>query len=495
MAGHQWCVVRASRRFVAPDTQTSSTAGIPFSSSSVRTLAFGEGPMSDFRLLEDVQEQRADVHVSLSRVGVTNVEKVIRIGANGTERLYWAKLDCFVDLGPLPEGRAHVALRGGRQRRDRRGRALRAGLPGRDARDAHRREGPRPPGRAPRRGAARGALPGAQAGARLGHRDAGALHAARHGRRLRGRHAAADRRPRPGHDRVPVRAGAGPGERARAAAGRRLRRRRDRADLRGRPRRHPQPARPRHAADRLPGGLRHRHRRRAAARDRRGLDVLGDLRADEALRRGRRGREGPPPPALRRGLRARVGPRGHRGLPGAHRAPLRLRAPGEPGDDPPAQRGRRALRPARRDPPRGGLTRGPRAAAAVPVPRVVLRLRRHAAQRAAHRRDRGLRAGLLRPAPIAQRGPARARVRRPLRRGAAARGARRRAGGAARRPPARHAAPGRGVRYDVAANWKAIVQNYSECLHCPGVHPELNRLTHYLSGVDHEGPATGAAAR
>ncbi len=28
--------------------------------------------------------------------------------------------------------------------------------------------------------------------------------------------------------------------------------------------------------------------------------------------------------------------------------------------------------------------------------------------------------------------------------------------------------------YDVAANWKAIAENYSECLHCPGVHPELN---------------------
>ena len=54
--------------------------------------------MSDFRLLEDVQEQTPTFHVSLSRVGVTNVEKVIRIGANGTERLYWAKLDCFVDL-------------------------------------------------------------------------------------------------------------------------------------------------------------------------------------------------------------------------------------------------------------------------------------------------------------------------------------------------------------------------------------------------------------
>ena len=44
------------------------------------------------------------------------------------------------------------------------------------------------------------------------------------------------------------------------------------------------------------------------------------------------------------------------------------------------------------------------------------------------------------------------------------------------------------IDYDVAANWKAIVENYSECLHCPGVHPELNRLSHYLSGDDFEGP-------
>ena len=40
------------------------------------------------------------------------------------------------------------------------------------------------------------------------------------------------------------------------------------------------------------------------------------------------------------------------------------------------------------------------------------------------------------------------------------------------------------VTYDVAANWKAIGENYSECLHCPGVHPELNRLSHYLSGEE-----------
>ena len=38
------------------------------------------------------------------------------------------------------------------------------------------------------------------------------------------------------------------------------------------------------------------------------------------------------------------------------------------------------------------------------------------------------------------------------------------------------------IVYDVGANWKAIAENYSECLHCPGVHPELNRLSHYLTG-------------
>jgi Rieske 2Fe-2S family protein len=42
----------------------------------------------------------------------------------------------------------------------------------------------------------------------------------------------------------------------------------------------------------------------------------------------------------------------------------------------------------------------------------------------------------------------------------------------------------RGARreYDVAANWKLIVQNYNECLHCPNLHPQLNQLSHYLSG-------------
>jgi GTP cyclohydrolase IV len=58
--------------------------------------------------LEDVQAQVPGLQVSLSRVGVTNVEKVIRIQANGTEQLYSARLDCFVDLGPLQKG-AHMS--------------------------------------------------------------------------------------------------------------------------------------------------------------------------------------------------------------------------------------------------------------------------------------------------------------------------------------------------------------------------------------------------
>ena len=35
--------------------------------------------------------------------------------------------------------------------------------------------------------------------------------------------------------------------------------------------------------------------------------------------------------------------------------------------------------------------------------------------------------------------------------------------------------------YEVHANWKLIFQNYSECYHCPTVHPALNRLSPYKS--------------
>ncbi len=47
--------------------------------------------------------------------------------------------------------------------------------------------------------------------------------------------------------------------------------------------------------------------------------------------------------------------------------------------------------------------------------------------------------------------------------------------------------------YDVAANWKLVVQNANECYHCPGVHPQLVRLTPYRSGEEdlREGPVFG----
>ena len=42
------------------------------------------------------------------------------------------------------------------------------------------------------------------------------------------------------------------------------------------------------------------------------------------------------------------------------------------------------------------------------------------------------------------------------------------------------------ITYDVAANWKFIAENYSECYHCPGVHPQLNKLTPYDLGGDYD---------
>ena len=45
----------------------------------------------------------------------------------------------------------------------------------------------------------------------------------------------------------------------------------------------------------------------------------------------------------------------------------------------------------------------------------------------------------------------------------------------------------RRIVYDVKANWKLIVLNYNECLHCPNLHPGLNKLHHYL-GAENVAP-------
>jgi GTP cyclohydrolase I/GTP cyclohydrolase-4 len=70
--------------------------------------------MADLRLrpslapLRDVQGENPTLPVALSRVGVTAVEKVIRLRAAGSEQLYSARLECFVDLGSDRKG-AHMS--------------------------------------------------------------------------------------------------------------------------------------------------------------------------------------------------------------------------------------------------------------------------------------------------------------------------------------------------------------------------------------------------
>lgn len=56
-----------------------------------------------------------------------------------------------------------------------------------------------------------------------------------------------------------------------------------------------------------------------------------------------------------------------------------------------------------------------------------------------------------------------------------------------------HLEVGHSVRYEVAANWKLVFQNYSECLHCPTIHPELSLKLPYQSGANDliEGPFLG----
>jgi Rieske 2Fe-2S family protein len=52
---------------------------------------------------------------------------------------------------------------------------------------------------------------------------------------------------------------------------------------------------------------------------------------------------------------------------------------------------------------------------------------------------------------------------------------------------------GHTATYDVHANWKLVFQNYSECLHCPTIHPELTAVLPYQSGANDliEGPFVG----
>ena len=52
----------------------------------------------------DVQASRPRTEVSLTRVGVRGIEKVIRVNGTGAGGLYFAELECFVDLNPRQAG-------------------------------------------------------------------------------------------------------------------------------------------------------------------------------------------------------------------------------------------------------------------------------------------------------------------------------------------------------------------------------------------------------
>jgi glycine betaine catabolism A len=49
------------------------------------------------------------------------------------------------------------------------------------------------------------------------------------------------------------------------------------------------------------------------------------------------------------------------------------------------------------------------------------------------------------------------------------------------------------IEYDVRANWKLMFENYSECYHCPGVHPQLQKVSPYDSAENdlRDGPFLG----
>jgi GTP cyclohydrolase-4 len=56
----------------------------------------------------DVQARTPSVQLSISQVGVTGVEKVIRLNQNGTEQLFSTRFECAVELGPNQKG-AHMS--------------------------------------------------------------------------------------------------------------------------------------------------------------------------------------------------------------------------------------------------------------------------------------------------------------------------------------------------------------------------------------------------
>jgi len=67
-----------------------------------------EPPQTSTLSIVDVQARVPAVALGLSRVGVTGVEKVIRLKHNGSEQLFSARFECVVELGGQQKG-AHMS--------------------------------------------------------------------------------------------------------------------------------------------------------------------------------------------------------------------------------------------------------------------------------------------------------------------------------------------------------------------------------------------------
>jgi GTP cyclohydrolase IV len=57
-----------------------------------------------FRPGRDVQQSTPAIHLGLSRVGVTDLRRIIRLTQSGQENLFYAEIDLFVDLDPEQMG-------------------------------------------------------------------------------------------------------------------------------------------------------------------------------------------------------------------------------------------------------------------------------------------------------------------------------------------------------------------------------------------------------
>jgi len=55
-------------------------------------------------LSRDVQQSAPEIHIGLSRAGVTDLRRIVRIAREGHDNLFYAQIDLFVDLDPKQMG-------------------------------------------------------------------------------------------------------------------------------------------------------------------------------------------------------------------------------------------------------------------------------------------------------------------------------------------------------------------------------------------------------